>query len=73
MERNYFDRSTENYEVKKVSGFDSSKISHSAIARIGDVHAARRQLPVIFGTSGRRVAPDRNLMSLRTPSRFIIM
>ena len=22
--------------------------------RIGDVHSARRQLPVIFGTSGRR-------------------
>ena len=30
--------------------------------RIGDVHSARRQLPVIFGTSGRRVAPDRNLI-----------
>ena len=34
----------------------------SKLFPICDVHSARRQLPVIFGTSGRRVAPDRNLM-----------
>ena len=42
-------------------------------ACIGDVHSARRQLPVIFGTSVRRDAPNRNLMFIRTPSRFIIV
>ena len=43
------------------------------VKTIGDVRSARRQLAVIFGTSGRRVAPDRNLMFIRRTLEDVYM